>query len=93
MDILISNLLFKSIFYFGKWSNWKCTNTRICVLSVWGGGATIRISQEIHCLPYAGFFYSICWTNILVSIVPFAIKLQCWENAYINKPLFNDSFL
>ena len=35
MDILISNLLSKSIFDFGKWSNWKYANTRICVFSVW----------------------------------------------------------
>ena len=32
MDILISNLLSKSIFAFGKWSNWKYANTRIWVL-------------------------------------------------------------
>ena len=35
MDILISNLLSESIFYFGKGSNWKYANTRICVFSVW----------------------------------------------------------
>ena len=35
MDILISNLLLKSIFNFGKWSNWKYANTRIWVFSVW----------------------------------------------------------
>ena len=31
MDIIISNLLLESIFDFGKWSNWKYTNTLICV--------------------------------------------------------------
>ena len=31
MDILISNLLSKSIFDFGKWSNWKYAYTRIRV--------------------------------------------------------------
>ena len=35
MDIFISNLLSESIFDFGKWSNGKYTNTRICVFSVW----------------------------------------------------------
>ena len=34
MDILISNLLSEPIFNFGKWSNWKCANTHICVFSV-----------------------------------------------------------
>ena len=35
MDILIANLLSELIFDFGKWSNWKYANTRICVVSVW----------------------------------------------------------
>ena len=35
MGILFSNLLLKSIFDFGKWSNWKYGNTCICVFSVW----------------------------------------------------------
>ena len=35
MDILISNLLSESILDFGKWPNWKYTNTHICVFSVW----------------------------------------------------------
>ena len=35
MDIFISNLLSKSIFNFGKWSNWKYANTHISVFSVW----------------------------------------------------------
>ena len=35
MDILISNLLSKSIFDSGKWSNWKYANTCNCVFSVW----------------------------------------------------------
>ena len=35
MDILISNLLSETIFDFGKWANWKYTNTRSCVFSVW----------------------------------------------------------
>ena len=35
MDILILNLLSESIFDFGKWSNWKYGNKRICVFSVW----------------------------------------------------------
>ena len=34
MDILISNLLSEA-FNFGKWSNWKYANTRICVFFVW----------------------------------------------------------
>ena len=34
MDILIWNMLSESIFDFGKWSNWKYANTRICVFSV-----------------------------------------------------------
>ena len=34
MDILISNLLSKSILDFGKWSNGKYTNMRICAFSV-----------------------------------------------------------
>ena len=35
MDIFISNLLLELIFDFGKWSNWKYTNMRICIFSVW----------------------------------------------------------
>ena len=35
MDILISNLLSESNLDFGKWSNGKYANTRICVFSVW----------------------------------------------------------
>ena len=35
MDVLISNLLSKSILDFGKWSNGKYANMRICVFSVW----------------------------------------------------------
>ena len=35
MDILISNLLSELILDFGKWSNGKYANTRICVISVW----------------------------------------------------------
>ena len=35
MDILISNLLQKSIFDFRKWSNWKYTYSRIREFSVW----------------------------------------------------------
>ena len=35
MGILFSNLLSESIFNFGKWSNWKYANMRICVFSVW----------------------------------------------------------
>ena len=35
IDILILNLLLESILDFGKWSNGKYTNTRICVFSVW----------------------------------------------------------
>ena len=35
MDILIPNLLYKSIFDFGKWSNGKYMYTRIRVFSVW----------------------------------------------------------
>ena len=35
MYILISNLLLKLIFDFGKWSNWKYTYSRIHVFSVW----------------------------------------------------------
>ena len=34
MDILYSNLLSESILDFGKWSNWKYTNKRICVFSL-----------------------------------------------------------
>ena len=36
MGILFSNLLLESIFDFGKGSNRKYTNTRICVFSVSG---------------------------------------------------------
>ena len=35
MDIIIQNLLSKSIFDLRKWSNWKYANTRICVFLVW----------------------------------------------------------
>jgi hypothetical protein len=35
MDSLISNLLSESILDFGKWSNKKYANTRICLFSVW----------------------------------------------------------
>ena len=35
MDILISYLRSETILDFGKWSNWKYTNLRICVFSVW----------------------------------------------------------
>ena len=34
MGILFSNLLSESILDFGKWSNWKYENMRICVFSV-----------------------------------------------------------
>ena len=34
MDFLFSNLFLESILDFGKWSNWKYTNTRIRVFSV-----------------------------------------------------------
>ena len=34
MNILISQLILKSIFNFGKWSNWKYANMRICIFSV-----------------------------------------------------------
>ena len=35
MDILILNLPSESFFDFGKWSNWKYANTRICIFLVW----------------------------------------------------------
>ena len=34
MAFLISNLVFESIFYFGKWSNGKSANTLICGFSI-----------------------------------------------------------
>ena len=54
MDILFSNLLSESSLDFGKWSNWKHTNTRICVFSVHAGSSNQTVPTNP--LPYSDVF-------------------------------------
>ena len=65
MDILIWNLLSKSIFDFGKWSNWKYAYTRIRVFSVWP-------------LPKVeNWFWKLIWNeNVHISILIFFLSFS-----------------
>ena len=79
MDILISNLLSESIFDFGKGSNWKYANTRICVFSVWP-------LPEVE-----NWFWKQIWNeNVHISIVNFFVKSF---GQYLNKSKYGFSIV
>ena len=90
MAILISNLLSKSIFDFGKWSNWKYTYTRIRVFSVWP-------LPEVE-----NWFLKQIWNeNVHISILNFFFeafrsvlkKIQKWTFHCILKKWFDLGFI
>ena len=67
MDILISNLLSKLIFDFGKWSNWKYTYTRIRVFSVTLATEVIHFGHLVNSGNFVTLVTLVTWNHSCIE--------------------------